>query len=184
MTNKHEAEQLVRDNIGWMISLAERIVRDSDLAQDVVQDAFINALGALDKFEGRSSLKTWLHRITVNAALGRLRQLKRLAEHSLEEYEPVFDLNDCRVETPWTKLATIEEIIDNDSTRKLVHQKIGEIDDLHRIILQLRDIEGYDTEEVAQVIGISQSNVRIRLHRARRALKVLLEPVLRGEVTQ
>ena len=70
------AEQMVRDNIGWMLSLARRVLKDRALAEDAVQDAFQNALRALDGFQERSNLKTWLHRITVNASLAILRRQK------------------------------------------------------------------------------------------------------------
>jgi RNA polymerase sigma-70 factor (ECF subfamily) len=63
-----------------MLALAERMLRDRGLAEDAVQEAFISALRGLSRFEGRSSIKTWLHRITVNASLTKLRQLKRLGE--------------------------------------------------------------------------------------------------------
>jgi RNA polymerase sigma-70 factor (ECF subfamily) len=64
-----QAEQLVRDNIAWMLALAERMLHDRGLAEDAVQEAFMAAFRGLDSFEGRSTLKTWLHRITVNAPL-------------------------------------------------------------------------------------------------------------------
>jgi RNA polymerase sigma-70 factor (ECF subfamily) len=176
-----QAEQLVRENIQWMKHLAERLLRDPQLAEDAVQEAFISAFGGLQDFEGRSSLKTWLHRITVNAALGKLRQLKRQSEQSMDEYLPEFDRHDCRIEPAWPHLVSSQEILESENLRGLVHKKIGELGDNYRIILQLRDIEGYNTSEVAAVTGISESNVRIRLHRARAALKTLLEPILRGE---
>jgi len=178
-----QAEQLVRENIEWMLRLAERLLRDRELAEDAVQEAFINAFRGLEDFEGRSSLKTWLHRITINAALAKLRQLKRVAEQALDEHLPEFDRYHCRIESPWTHLASTQEVMESERLRALVHTKIGELNDDYRIILQLRDIEGYDTSEVASLIGISQSNVRIRLHRARAALKKLLEPILRGEIS-
>lgn len=177
-----EAEQLVRDNIGWMLALARRMLSDRALAEDVVQDAFITALRGLPKFEGRSSIKTWLHRITVNATLMKLRKLKRLGEQSLDEYLPEFDQYECRIEAPWPKLARTEDILENEQLRALVTEKIAMLPDAYRIVVQLRDIEGYDTGEVAELMGISVSNVKVRLHRARAALKKLLEPILRGEV--
>jgi len=177
-----EAERLVRDNIGWMLSLAQRMLRDRSLAEDVVQDAFIAALRGLPTFEGRSSLKTWLHRITVNASLMKLRKLKRLSEQSIDEYLPEFDRHACRIEAPWSHLARTEDILENEHLRGLVSEKIAVLPDAYRIVLQLRDIEGYDTAEVAELMGISVSNVKVRLHRARAALKKLLEPILRGEV--
>ena len=177
-------EQLVRDNIGWMLVLAERLLRDHSLAEDVVQESFLRAFDNLHGFEGRSSFKTWLHRITVNVAISKLRSLDRLAEHSLDEYLPEFDLYDCRVEMPWSKLATIDEAIESEENRRRVLEAIRQLPDSYRIVLELRDIEEYDTREVASLLGISTSNAKVRLHRARSALKKLLEPMLRGEDSQ
>ena len=177
-------DELVRTNIGWMLALAERLLRDRALAEDVVQESFVRAFDGLAGFEGRSRIVSWLHRITVNSALSKLRQLKRLAEQSIDEHLPEFDRFDCRVETPWTRLATVEEIIESDDNRRRVYESIGQLPDAYRVVLQLRDIEEYDTREVATLLGISESNVKVRLHRARAALKKLLEPILRAEVSQ
>jgi len=175
-------ESLVRENIQWMLSLSNTLLRDPTLAEDAVQDAFINAFRALDKFEGRSSLKTWLHRITVNAALGKLRQIKRRAEQPIDDYLPEYDQNECRLESPWTDLASLQTILESEALRAQVHLAIDSLPDNYRIVLHLRDIEGCDTTEVADALGISESNVKVRLHRARAALKKLLEPMLRGDV--
>jgi RNA polymerase sigma-70 factor (ECF subfamily) len=177
-----DAERLVRHNIGWMLALARRMLGDEALAEDVVQDAFMAAFHGLPTFDGRSSLKTWLHRITVNASLMKLRQLKRLGEQSIDEFLPEFDRYDCRIEAPWSNLARAEDILEKEQLRALVSEKVGALPDAYRIVLQLRDIEGYDTGEVAELLDISASNTKVRLHRARAALKKLLEPVLRGEV--
>ena len=178
------AEQLVRDNIAWMLALAERMLRDRSLAEDAVQEAFISALRGLSRFEGRSSIKTWLHRITVNASLTKLRQLKRLGEQSIDEHLPEFDRQDCRIEAPWPYLATVQEILESDELRARVSAGIDELPDSYSIVLQLRDIEGYATGEVATLLEISEANVKVRLHRARAALKKLLEPILRGELSK
>ncbi len=178
------AEQLVRDNIAWMLALAERMLRDRGLAEDAVQEAFISALRGLSRFEGRSSIKTWLHRITVNASLTKLRQLKRLAEKPIDEHLPEFDRQECRIEAPWPYLATVQEVLENAELRARVNAGIDELPDSYRIVLQLRDIEGYATREVAALLEISEANVKVRLHRARAALKKLLEPILRGELSK
>ena len=178
------AEQLVRDNIAWMLALAERMLRDRSLAEDAVQEAFISALRGLSRFEGRSSIKTWLHRITVNASLTKLRQLKRLAEKPIDEHLPEFDRQECRIEAPWPYLATVQEVHENAELRARVNAGIDELPDSYRIVLQLRDIEGYATREVAALLEISEANVKVRLHRARAALKKLLEPILRGELSK
>lgn len=174
-------EELVRANIGWMLALAERLLRDRGLAEDVVQESFVRALDGLANFEGRSTLKSWLHRITVNTALSKLRQVKRLAEQPIDEHLPEFDRHDCRIELPWSHLASVEEIMESDSLRRRVYVAIDKLPDAYRVVLQLRDIEEYDTSEVAALLDITETNVKVRLHRARAALKRLLEPVLRAE---
>ncbi len=177
-----DSEKLVRDHIGWMLALAYRMLGDHAFAEDAVQDAFLNVFRALSSFEGRSSLKTWLHRITVNAALMKLRRLKRLAEQPIDELLPEFDQYGCRIEAAWKTLESVEEIVANEQSRTYLYEKIGQLPDAYRIVLLLRDIEGYDTGEVAALLVITEANVKIRLHRARAALKTLLEPLLRGEV--
>ncbi len=177
-----DAEQLVRDNIGWMLLLADRLLRDRALAEDAVQAAFMAAFRGLANFEGRSSLKTWLHRITVNAALDILRQVKRRAEQPIDEHLPEFDSYECRIEAPWAHMASVDEILESEDLHDRVHKAIGELPDGYRNVLQLRDVEGYNTSEVAELLGISETNVKVRLHRARAVLKKLLEPILRREV--
>jgi RNA polymerase sigma-70 factor (ECF subfamily) len=152
-------------------------------AEDAVQDAFQNAFRALDGFHGRSSLETWLHRITVNASLTILRRQKRRAEEPIDDYLPEFDQHGCRIEAHWPHLAGVEEIMNSQRLRSLVERGMDALPDAYRIVLQLRDIEEYDTREVAGLLGISESNVKVRLHRARSALKKRLEPILRGEIS-
>lgn len=177
-------EKLVRENIGWMLVLSQRILNDKGLAEDTVQEAFISIFRGLDKFDGRSSIKTWMHRITVNACLMKLRKLKRLSEQPIDQYLPEFDQYYCRIELPWAELTRTEDVLQNERLRSLVLEKILLLPDAYRIVLQLRDIEEYDTREVATLLEISESNVKVRLHRARSALKKLLEPILRGEEQQ
>ena len=179
-----DPETLARDNAGWMLTLAEHLLRDRELAEDVVQDALIRAINGSANFEHRSSVKTWLRRITINTALSKLRQQQRLAEQPIDEHLPEFDRYDCRIEAPWSHLASVDEITQSDQLRQHVYTAIGELPGAYRVVLQLRDIEGYDTAEVAELLELSTTNVKVRLHRARAALKKLLEPVLRGEVTQ
>ncbi len=175
------AEHFVRTHIGPMRAVARRILGGDALADDCVQEAFLKAFRKIDGFEGRSSLKTWLHRITVNEALMKLRAIKRQNEQPIDPLMPEFDTNACRIEAPWHQLATAEDILERESRRALVTSKIGELPESYRIVLVLRDIEELDTAEVAEMLGITQGNVKVRLHRARSALKTLLEPALRGE---
>ena len=176
------ADALVRRYGGWMLSVAVRLIRDRALAEDCVQDAFANAFSRLPGFERRSSLKTWLNRIVVNAALMKLRGQRARKESELESILPNFDVNECRIEEPWRRILTPEQIVGSEHMRSLVLQKVNELPKSHRSVLLLRDIEEMTTAEVAAALDISPANVKVRLHRARAALKRLLEPLLRGEL--
>lgn len=180
--NNPAAESLVRRHAGWMLSLARHYTQDQAIAEDCVQEAFANAFSRLATFEHRSSLRTWLHRIVVNQALMKLRSGRARKENELEELQPEFDTNACRIEEPWRRILTPEEIVGNSRLRTLVLEKIYELPETFRNVLIFRDIEEMTTSEAAVALGLSEANVKVRLHRARAALKRLLEPVLRGEV--
>ncbi|MCG8559209.1 MAG: sigma-70 family RNA polymerase sigma factor [Hyphomicrobiales bacterium] len=176
----HEA--LVRAHITYLLRVARNILRDDALAEDCVQEAFLSAFAKIDTFEGRSSIRSWLRRITMNAALMKLRSAKRRDERPIEDFLPEFDRNGCRIEPPWTRLATPEEIAESNDRRALVKEKVAELPEAYRTVLVLRDFEELSTREVAETLGLSEAAVRVRLHRARAALKALLEPLLRGEI--
>ena len=174
-------DTFVRENIGWMLASARRILRDRFLAEDCVQASFINIFKSLDGFKGRSSLRTWMHRIVVNQALMSLRARNRLQEKSIDDLLPAFDANNCRLEDPWTTQETPESLLVQSQTAESVLSLIDGMPDIYRIVLLLRDIEELSTTEVAEILELSESNVKVRLHRARSGLKKLLEPLLRGQ---
>ncbi len=176
------AEQLVREHGGWMLAVANRLLRDQSAAEDCVQEAFLNTFRKISTFEARSSLKSWLYRIVVNTALMKLRSRRRANEQSIDELLPEFDENDCRIETTWTQIETPDVILQRGETRDLILSKISELQDNYRVVLILRDIEELSTREVAEILECNEGTVKVRLHRARAALKKLLEPILRGEV--
>ena len=181
--DKIATEQFIRANAPWMIAVARRYLKDESLAEDCVQESLLNALRSLDKFEQRCEVKTWLHRIVVNSCLMRMRATLRAKEQSIDHLLPQFDSNDGRIEAPWSQLATPDELLQQHQTCALVRTKISELPDSYRIVLLLRDIEELTTDEVAQLLGVSGAAVKVRLHRARSALKKLLEPILRREVS-
>ena len=180
--NNAATEFLVRTHAPWMLAVARRITVDTALAEDCVQEALIKALRGIDGFEGRAGLKSWLHRIVVNQALMRLRTRKRQNEEPIDELLPAFDETALRVEVPQQRIATPYEIVEREDRRAFVRSKIDQLPESYRIVLQLRDIEEMTTREVAEALGLSESNVKVRLHRARSALKILFEPVLWGEL--
>jgi RNA polymerase sigma-70 factor (ECF subfamily) len=169
-------ESFVRLNAGRMLAVARRMLRSEEDAQDAVQDAFLQAFRALPEFEGGARLSTWLHRIVVNACLMKLRHRRRHPEASIEDLLPTFDSTGHReaVAGPWPEDAL--ESLAADQTRKLVRETIDRLPPSYRDVIVLRDIEGLSTEETARTLGIRPEATKMRLHRARQALRTLLDP--------
>jgi RNA polymerase sigma-70 factor (ECF subfamily) len=161
-------EILVRRYTPRLLAVASRFLRSEEDRADAVQDAFLSAFRALGSFAGKSRLSTWLHRILVNACLTRLRAQSRAAARPLDDCLPQAD------ELAWRR----EPEAMNAETRALVRACIDQLPESYRTVLVLRDLEELDTDETAQRLGASHSVVKTRLHRARRALRTLIEPLI------
>lgn len=151
--------------------LALRMTGSPEEAEDITQETFLNAFKAIDSFEGRSGLGTWLYRIAHNTALMRLRRKQPLyvsidppAEPELEERTPtpvqLFD---------WCCLP--EQDFATNEARSELQQAIAELPETLRSVFVLRELEGLSTDETAHVLGVSAANVKVRLHRARLRLR-------------
>lgn len=169
-------DELVDAAAGRMLSVARKMMSTEADAEDAVQDAFLSAFKSLDRFDGRSKLTTWLHQITVNACLMKLRSKRRRPEKSMDALLPEF-VADGHQKEPQKRWHTEGSGgIEQDEVRALVRSRIEELPEQYRVVLVLRDVEGLDTEETAAVLGVTLDTVRTRLHRARQALKTLLDP--------
>jgi RNA polymerase sigma-70 factor (ECF subfamily) len=180
--DKPATERFVREHAGWMLALAQRFVKDAALAEDCVQEAFLQAFRSIGEFQERSTLKSWLYRIVVNTALMKLRARHGAVEQPIDDVLPLIECGRCRVDTSWIEAATPDEILERKEACELVAAKLMELPDGYRIVLLLRDIEGLSTEETARALATTAGAVKVRLHRARAAFKVLVEPVLRRYV--
>ncbi|HXT69350.1 MAG TPA: sigma-70 family RNA polymerase sigma factor [Vicinamibacterales bacterium] len=167
-------EQLVRRDMPRLLSVARRVLKNDDDAREAVQQAFIAAYKARDQFEGNAQPSTWLHRITVNKAIDILRARQRRHEDSIDDLLPRFLPNGHWSEhfTVWPEPA--EDQIDRKRLAATVREAIDHLPESHRLVLLLRDIEELSTEETATAIGITPNAVKLRLHRARMALRTLL----------
>jgi RNA polymerase sigma-70 factor, ECF subfamily len=182
--DERACEALVRQHLGRMLVVARRYLRNEEDSADAVQDAFLSAFRSLEGFEGNSALGTWLHRIVVNFCLMRLRARSRSREVRIGDLLPAFDQSGHHSHPvrAWedeglARLARAE-------TRAHVRACIDRLPDPYRKVLVLRDIEELDTEQVAQHLGINPGAAKTRLHRARQALRTLLEPVVLGDGTR
>jgi len=164
-----------------MLAVARRLVRNEADAEDCVQEAFLKAFRRIDGFEGRAELGTWLYRIVVNTALGRIRSATRRAEISIEDIQPAFDAQGYRVEPERARPASPEALLESTELRQHVRRSIDQLPEPYRNVLILRDIEGHDTAATAELLGVAPGAVKTRLHRARGALKTLLENAMSEE---
>jgi RNA polymerase sigma-70 factor (ECF subfamily) len=160
---------------GRMLATARRFLNNEHDAQDAVQEAFASAFRALDKFNGNAMLSTWLHRIVVNAALVQLRSRRRRGEQPIETLLPRFDHDGQWIDDPAIWTDATEAILERRDSREMVRRCIARLPDKYRSVLLLRDIEELDTDETARSLATSANTVKVRLHRARQALKTLFE---------
>ena len=165
-------EAIVRAHSGRLLSVARRFLGNNEDAQDAVQDAFIRAFKAIHTFEARAQLHTWLHRILVNTALMKLRERRRRPTESIDDLLPSYsaDGHQTVASRDWS-----DAVLERKETAGIVRQAIARLPDQYREVLVLRDIEEKDTAEAAEILGTTSNVVKVRLHRARQALRTLLD---------
>ena len=171
-------ERLVRSNSARLLATASRILGSERDAQDVVQEALISAWKSIDTFEGTSSLYTWLHRIAVNACLARLRTARSKSEVSIADADRPVSLAFEGLPSAWSHSGpSLEQRL---AMRRAIQKALNLIPEDLRIVLLLRDVEELSSHEVSERLGIADTAVRQRLHRARTAMAEVLRPELCG----
>ena len=151
-------------------------------AEEVVQAAYLKAFDRIGDFAGRSALSTWLTRIAVNEALGRLRSNRRRRIHL--ETEGVSVLESYREKLMrGSQPAAPDETMAREQLRQMLERAVAGLPDNFRAVFVLRDVEGLSVEETAEALEIPPATVKTRLLRARRKLQQALEPDVRGALT-
>lgn len=171
----------VREHHGRLVAVARAIVGDAQ-AEEVVQEAWMAAFRALGQFEGRSSLGTWLTRIVINAARGRLRQQKRLPTVSLDaddgEGLPLSERFDAHGhwEHPLSRWAadSPEEMLSREQLAECLQHYLGELPPAQQSALLLRDQAGLEFADIAEALATTEGNVRVLVHRARLRLLAVM----------
>ena len=186
LVNEHELVGALRAGEEWafetlvrlygrrLLAVALRLTRNLEDAQDVLQTAYLNAFRSLNHFEGNAQLCTWLHRIVVNTALMKMRSRRRKPEESIETLLPDYQEDGHHVEqfSDWTLPA--DELLEQQQTRATVRTCIERLPEKYRTVLVLRDLNELSTQEVADILTMTPTAVKVRLHRARQALSTLL----------
>jgi RNA polymerase sigma-70 factor (ECF subfamily) len=168
-------EELVRRCGGRMLATARRLLPTEDDAREAVQDAFLAAFRGLAEFRSEAQLSTWLHRIVINAALMKLRARKRRPEILAEDLLPSFDERGGWELGRPSQAPSCQDMLERREARECVQRCIRKLPDAYRTVLVLRDVEEVDAETAARALGISAMAAKTRLHRARQALRTLIE---------
>lgn len=171
-------ELLVRTYGGRLLHVARRFLPEED-ARDALQEAFLSAFKAIHRFDGKAKISTWLHRIVVNAALMRLRKKSTQKEESLEPLLPTFLEDGHRTDPGPAWPENPEEVVGREQMRGIVRAAIDQLPPNYRNVVLLRDIEELNGAETGELLGLTSGAVKVRLHRARRALREILDSQIR-----
>jgi RNA polymerase sigma-70 factor (ECF subfamily) len=169
-----------------LMRMALMFVRDRAVAEEVVQDTWLAVLRGIDRFEGRSSLKTWIFRILMNTAKTRGQREARSIPFSaaVRDDEPSVDPDrfagpDHRCAGGWmigpSEWQTPEEELLQGETRAVILHAIDDLPEAQKAVITMRDVEGFPPEEVSATLGISDGNQRVLLHRARSKVRRAIE---------
>lgn len=159
---------LVETHSERIYNLALRLMRNREDAEDVLQETFLVMMNKLDTFSGQSSLYTWLYRIATNIALGKLRS-KKPVDGSVSVYDPRFEaIKGVDLQT-WP--SHIEQEVNETEFQECLQRAIAELPDHYRAVFVLRDLEGFSIKETARILQLKESNVKVRLMRARLFLR-------------
>ncbi|MFZ5831911.1 MAG: sigma-70 family RNA polymerase sigma factor [Planctomycetota bacterium] len=177
-------EELVTRHGQTIFALAMKICRHREDAEEVVQQTFLSAIEHLQGFREESRFSTWLARIGTNHALALLRrravrQTVPLADDATRD--DYGDLPHPQYVAEWRE--TPEELAARRETRQLLDEALDELDEKYRLVFLLRDVEGFSTRETAETLGITESNVKVRLLRARLMLRERLTRYFGDEAT-
>jgi RNA polymerase sigma-70 factor, ECF subfamily len=185
-------EQLVDELGPSLLRVAQLYVRSRAVAEDVVQEAWLGVLKGLDRFEGRSSLRTWIFRILTNTAKTRaVREARSVPLSSLDDpadddgpaVDPDRFLSSGRWEGHWASAVPRwseqpQERLESRETLSVVERAIDDLPPTQRAVISLRDVEGWSSDEVRNVLELSETNQRVLLHRARAKVRQALEDYL------
>ncbi len=169
-------EQVFREYAPRIYNLARRMLGSDADAEDVTQDVLLQVVRKLDTFRGESALSTWLHRLTVNAALAHRR---KRAVHDRHEVSNPLDnfLDNGRHKGPvraWS-VEPQQQVLDKE-TQQLIEQAIAGLPEIYRDVYVLADVEGLANAEIGEILGLSLPAVKSRLHRARLLMRDALAP--------
>lgn len=176
--NTEQYHELIRPYEHSVYKMALSFMKNEAEAEDVAQEAFLNAFRNLANFRGQAKFSTWLISITLNEARGRLRRQSLVRMESLDETPEEGGHVSPALLRDWREIPS--ERLERKEIREMLQQAICSLSPIYREVLILRDVEGLSVEETATTLTISIASVKTRLHRARIMLQKMLVPQLRS----
>jgi RNA polymerase sigma-70 factor (ECF subfamily) len=179
-------EALVARHYATMMAVARTYVKSRSVAEEVVQEAWLGVLQSLDRFEGRSSLKTWIIAIVINKAKTRaVREGRSVPFTALGPDEPAVDPSRFRRRgeiypghwraSPSSWSSAPDVVTEDRETLRVAMRAIADLPPAQQTVIRMRDLEGSSADEVCTTLEISQANQRVLLHRARSRVRAALE---------
>ena len=169
------AEQVYHDYAPRVYNMVRRMVASDCDAEDVTQDVLLQVVRKLPSFRGESAFPTWLHRVTVNAALSHRRRQAVRQEHHLRNALEVYG-EDGPVGEPSGRMLPPEDQLAEDELKQLIDRAIESLAPAYREVFVLADVEGLPNAEIGERLGMSLPAIKSRLHRARAMLRDALAP--------
>jgi len=169
-------EKVFRQYGPTVYNLARRMLGNDADAEDVTQDVLLQVVRKLDTFRGDAQFTTWLHRVTVNAALAHRKKRARRSAHEILDPMQHFleDGHHSHSVRPWS-IAPEQQVLDQE-THELIEKAIAELPEIYRDVYVLADVEGLPNNEIGDLLGLSLAAVKSRLHRGRLLMRNALAP--------
>lgn len=150
-----------------------RMLNNQHEAEDLAQEVFVTVFKSIDSFRGDSKFSTWLYRISINHCKNRFKYLSRRAYHSTHSFE---EGKGTKTEIPLQgEISRPDHALEGHRLQKAISDAISTLDEEHRVLIVLRDIQGLSYDEIGEITGLVEGTVKSRLHRARLSLKEKLE---------
>jgi RNA polymerase sigma-70 factor, ECF subfamily len=169
-------EQVVQEHAPRIYNLARRMLGNDADAEDVTQDVLMQVVRKLDTFRGEAALPTWLHRVTVNAALAHRRKRAHRDEHRISD--PLDSFGDEGAHPGPVRRWSVkpdQALLDRE-THEVIERAIRDLPEIYRDVYVLADVEGLPNAEIGDLLGLSVAAVKSRLHRARLLMRNALAP--------
>jgi RNA polymerase sigma-70 factor (ECF subfamily) len=163
--------ELVDEHRERVFNLTYRMLGNRAEAEDLAQEVFITVFKTIDTFREESKFSTWLYRVTVNHCKNRIKYLARRHDRDQDELDDALDHATASVSSAPTAMPRPDRQLEGAQMEQLLQAAINELDDDHRVLVVLRDIEDLSIEEIVEITGLPDGTIKSRLHRARLALR-------------